>query len=162
MKVILNIRQALDDNGMTSRALSEKLGVTGQSVSSLINGNPSMKKVYEIADALECDVRDLFYAVDDNGHVLSHLEERLRARKEKEAQQQKVAEMAESADEEKPQPDNQQPTASPELPFADEHSETQPSGNRKAEQQQARVDIYRAYICPHCGTKFLVLSEPDK
>ena len=57
----LDLNRAFAEHGVTSKTVAERIGLTPQTVSAYVTGNPTVKSLYQIADALECDVRDLFY-----------------------------------------------------------------------------------------------------
>lgn len=57
----LNIKRALADHNTTQVQLGEKLGLSPQSLTSVIKGNPTVKKLEDIAVAIGCDITDLFY-----------------------------------------------------------------------------------------------------
>ena len=57
----LNIKRALADHNTTQVQLGEKLGLSPQSLTSVIKGNPTVKKLEDIATAIGCDITDLFY-----------------------------------------------------------------------------------------------------
>jgi transcriptional regulator with XRE-family HTH domain len=61
----LDLNRAFSEHGVTSKTVAERIGLTPQTISAYVNGNPTVKSLYQIADALECDVRDLFYPVED-------------------------------------------------------------------------------------------------
>ena len=58
----LDIKRALPDHIMTQVQLGEKLNVFPQSLTSVIKGNPTVKKLEDIAVAIGCDITDLFYS----------------------------------------------------------------------------------------------------
>lgn len=58
----LDIKRALADHNMTQVQLGEKLNVFPQSLTSIIKGNPTVKKLEDIAVAIGCDITDLFYS----------------------------------------------------------------------------------------------------
>lgn len=58
----LDIKRALADHNMTQVQLGEKLNVFPQSLTSVIKGNPTVKKLEDIAVAIGCDITDLFYS----------------------------------------------------------------------------------------------------
>ena len=60
-KYKLNIPAALQQRNLTRRALAKRMKVTEPSVTSYIQGNPTIDKIYAIAEALECSVLDLFF-----------------------------------------------------------------------------------------------------
>lgn len=57
----LDIKRALADHNITQVQLGEKLGLSPQSLTSVIKGNPTVKKLEDIAIAIGCDITDLFY-----------------------------------------------------------------------------------------------------
>ena len=57
----LDIKRALSDNNITQVQLGEKLGLSPQSLTSVIKGNPTVAKLMQIAEGIGCDITDLFY-----------------------------------------------------------------------------------------------------
>ena len=57
----LDIKRALADHNITQVQLGEKLGLSPQSLTSVIKGNPTVKKLEDIAVSIGCDITDLFY-----------------------------------------------------------------------------------------------------
>ena len=57
----LDIKRALSDHNITQVQLGEKLGLSPQSLTSVIKGNPTVKKLEDIAEGIGCDITDLFY-----------------------------------------------------------------------------------------------------
>lgn len=57
----LDIKRALADHNITQVQLGEKLGLSPQSLTSVIKGNPTVKKLEDIATAIGCDITALFY-----------------------------------------------------------------------------------------------------
>ena len=57
----LDIKRALADHNITQVQLGEKLGLSPQSLTSVIKGNPTVKKLEDIAEGIGCDLTDLFY-----------------------------------------------------------------------------------------------------
>lgn len=57
----LNIKRALADHNITQVQLGEKLGLSPQSLTSVIKGNPTVAKLMQIAEGIGCDITDLFY-----------------------------------------------------------------------------------------------------
>lgn len=83
----LDIKRALADHNMTQVQLGEKMNVQPQSLTSVIKGNPTVKKLEDIATAIGCDITDLFYpdpaeeaaAQEENSHLsISELKEIMR------------------------------------------------------------------------------------
>ena len=58
----LDIKRALSDHNITQVQLGEKLNVFPQSLTSVIKGNPTVKKLEDIAVAIGWDITDLFYS----------------------------------------------------------------------------------------------------
>lgn len=66
----LDLNRAFAEHGVTSKAVAERIGLTPQTISAYVTGNPTVKSLYLIADALECDVRDLFYPAEDETTIV--------------------------------------------------------------------------------------------
>ena len=60
-KYKLNILAALQQRNLTRRALAKRMKVTEPCITSYIQGNPTIDKIYAIAEALDCSVLDLFF-----------------------------------------------------------------------------------------------------
>lgn len=58
----LNIKQAIKSYGLTSKEVAERMGVTAVNLSYHINGNPSVEVLERIANAIGCDIAELFDA----------------------------------------------------------------------------------------------------
>lgn len=56
----LIIREICKEKGMSMSDLAAKLGITPVSLSQCLSGNPSLKRLEEIASVLEVDVFELF------------------------------------------------------------------------------------------------------
>ena len=56
----LDVVRAAHERGMNITALAQKLGISRFARSSRINANPTLNSLYEIAEALKCDITDLF------------------------------------------------------------------------------------------------------
>lgn len=56
----LRIREIMLEKGISVNEMSEKLGVTRQSLYRCLNGNPTMNRLKEIADILDVSPKDLF------------------------------------------------------------------------------------------------------
>ena len=57
----LDIKRTLSDHNITQVQLGEKLGLSPQSLTSVIKGNPTVAKLMQIAEGIGCDITDLFY-----------------------------------------------------------------------------------------------------
>lgn len=58
---MLRIKELCKERGISMQVLAEKrLGITNQAFYASINGNPTLERLKQIADALDVDVVDLF------------------------------------------------------------------------------------------------------
>lgn len=65
MKSRLDIERAIKERGKTYRAVCAAAGVAYTNFRQVLDGNPTIKTLYKIADAIGCDILDLFYPVDN-------------------------------------------------------------------------------------------------
>lgn len=56
----MDIRKVMKERGVTVQELAEKLGVTQSSLNQSISGNPSVRKLESLAEAIGCKVGDFF------------------------------------------------------------------------------------------------------
>jgi len=56
----MRIREIIKEQGMTSKELAERLGMSVSALNQHINGNPSIRVVEKIASALEVPLWQLF------------------------------------------------------------------------------------------------------
>ena len=70
----LNIAAALKQRNMTNRDLAQRLNVKDSSVTSFIKGNPTINTLYDIAEALDCEVIDLFFPTEEAPALFSEEE----------------------------------------------------------------------------------------
>ena len=59
-KVNLLIKDIMKKKGVTMETLAERLGVTKGAVSGKLNGNITLNALYDIAQALDCEIADFF------------------------------------------------------------------------------------------------------
>ena len=57
----LDIKRALREHHMTQVELCKRTGLLTQNMSPIINGNPTISKLTQIAEGIGCDITDLFY-----------------------------------------------------------------------------------------------------
>lgn len=58
----LDIKRALADHNMSQIDLCQKIGVAQQNMSAIVrSGNPTVAKLFQIAEGIGCDITDLFY-----------------------------------------------------------------------------------------------------
>lgn len=56
----LSIKKAILKKGLTSKEVANKMGISAVGLSQHINGNPTVDVLSRIADAIGCDVSELF------------------------------------------------------------------------------------------------------
>jgi len=67
----LDIMRAIKSRGFKAKDIAEKLGISIVAMSQRANkDNPTVKSLREVAEIIGCDVRDLFYKVDENGNIV--------------------------------------------------------------------------------------------
>lgn len=62
----LNIKKAIKENGLEVREVAKRMGITPTGLSQHINGNPSVEVLQRIADAIQCDISELFEQIHDD------------------------------------------------------------------------------------------------
>lgn len=153
MNVQLNIKRAMQDVGMTLKELSKRSGLTSSNIVQFTN--PTLKNIMKVADGLGIDPRDLFYAVDDAGNEIAHtddpyLHQPALLSKGTPALPFLSPLINSSTDENmKSSTDESMKSLNEEKSPSDGDSESLPVGKTK------KADVL---ICPHCGTKFMVLD----
>ena len=56
----LKAKKVIKENSMTIEEVASKMGITKGSLSAALNGNPTVSYLTRVADAIDCDIRDLF------------------------------------------------------------------------------------------------------
>lgn len=56
----LNIKKAIKSRGLEVREIAARMSITPTGLSQHINGNPSVEVLQRIADAIGCDISELF------------------------------------------------------------------------------------------------------
>lgn len=162
MKVELNIKRAMQDVGMTLKELSKRSGLTSSNIVQFTN--PTIKNIMKVADGLGIDPRDLFYPVDDAGNVISHDDEN--TSRTNAAISQAVSQYAAMLEAR----DKRIAELEAELAILKQtssgHDALSPSDIQKSSPVPdtempvgSVVPAYKAYVCPHCGTKFAIFDE---
>ena len=59
-KVSLLIREIMKKKGVTLEALARRLGVTSSTMNIKLRGNITLNALYDIAQALDCEIADFF------------------------------------------------------------------------------------------------------
>lgn len=65
------IKRNIKKHGFTSAVIAEKMGVTAQAFSQIVNGNPTLSKLCEIADAMNISVSELLNAEEETAALHS-------------------------------------------------------------------------------------------
>ena len=144
----LDIKRALADHNITQVQLGEKLGLSPQSLTSVIKGNPTVKKLEDIATAIGCDITDLFYP-----DPAEEAEEAERKKKEMEEEIEKnmkplgMDAMKQIADR---VPDVISGNSRGGVDWT--NVENAENGGENQQQQMIRTSTF----CPHCGKKVRV------
>ena len=89
MKTKIDIKRAIAERNYTVRTFAEKLGMSVVNLrENIIKGNPTIKKLEQVANALDCDVTELFYPIENTSeHHDNILSEPMTESKEKEVPQ---------------------------------------------------------------------------
>ena len=66
----LKIKDVAKSKGMTMAQVAEKLGINPITLSQSLNGNPTLSRLTEVADALGVDISELF--VQPRGEQVIH------------------------------------------------------------------------------------------
>ena len=56
----LKSKEVIKEKGMTIEEVAKKMGITKGSLSAALNGNPTVSYLTRVANAIDCDIRDLF------------------------------------------------------------------------------------------------------
>ena len=56
----LSVLRVAHERGKTLEEIASKIGISPRSLRSRTNGNPKLSNLYEIAEAIGCDITDLF------------------------------------------------------------------------------------------------------
>ena len=56
----LKAKEVIKKKGMTIEEVASKMGITKGTLSAALNGNPTVSYLTRLANAIDCDIRDLF------------------------------------------------------------------------------------------------------
>lgn len=75
-KIMLQIKEILRDKGITGKELANRLDITENAVSLIINGKrqPRFELLKEIAEILDVDIRDLFVPTKESAIEVLYIE----------------------------------------------------------------------------------------
>ena len=67
MRTKIDIRRAITERGYTVTSFCQKFDLKTQNIiQNYIKGNPTIKRLEDLCEKLECDITDLFYPIDDS------------------------------------------------------------------------------------------------
>lgn len=68
MKTKIDIRRAITERGYTITSFCQKFDLKTQNIiQNYIKGNPTIKRLEDLCEKLDCDITDLFYPTGDSG-----------------------------------------------------------------------------------------------
>lgn len=70
---MLDIKKAMKRRGITINDLASKIGISRVVLSGQINGNPTLSNINRIAEAIGCDISELFRK-EETGEVSGYIE----------------------------------------------------------------------------------------
>ena len=56
----LKAKEIIKEKGMTIEEVASRMGITKGSLSAALSGNPTVIYLTRVANAIDCDIRDLF------------------------------------------------------------------------------------------------------
>ncbi len=65
----MNIKAVISRKGFTMQQVADKLGISQQAVSQAVNGNPSLSRLKDIADAIGVTVSELVADDEQSTHT---------------------------------------------------------------------------------------------
>ena len=67
MRTKIDIRRAIKERGYTITSFCQKFDLKTQNIiQNYIKGNPTIKRLEDLCDKLDCDITDLFYPIGDS------------------------------------------------------------------------------------------------
>lgn len=67
MRTKIDIRRAIKERGYTITSFCQKFDLKTQNIiQNYIKGNPTIKRLEELCEKLDCDITDLFYPIGDS------------------------------------------------------------------------------------------------
>lgn len=68
MRTKIDVRRAIKERFGTIKAFADYANMCAPNIiQNIINGNPSIKKLEELCEKMDCDITDLFYPIDEAG-----------------------------------------------------------------------------------------------
>ena len=135
----LDIKRALREHNMTQVELCKRTGLLTQNMSPIINGNPTISKLFQVAEGIGCDITDLFYPDPAEEAAEKHEGETLNATL---------------------RGDLPEGVINRDVKFIQKVAEDEPShlvhANGLVSEKQQKQMIQTSTFCPHCGKKVRV------
>ncbi len=70
MRTKIDIRRAITERGYTITSFCQKFDLKTQNIiQNYIKGNPTIKRLEDLCDKLDCDITELFYPIDGSGNT---------------------------------------------------------------------------------------------
>lgn len=67
MRTKIDIRRAITERGYTITSFCQKFDLKTQNIiQNYIKGNPTIKRLEDLCEKLDCDITDLFYPISDS------------------------------------------------------------------------------------------------
>ncbi len=94
MRTKIDIRRAITERGYTITSFCQKFDLKTQNIiQNYIKGNPTIKRLEDLCEKLDCDITDLFYPIGDSDYAKKNV---LLFDKEKEEKKENAQEDAQS------------------------------------------------------------------
>lgn len=72
MRTKIDIRRAIKERGYTITSFCQKFDLKTQNIiQNYIKGNPTIKRLEDLCEKLDCDITDLFYPIGDSSDAQS-------------------------------------------------------------------------------------------
>lgn len=133
MKTKIDIRRAITERGYTITTFCHKFNLKTQNIiQNYINGNPTIKRLEDLSEKLNCDITELFYPVE-------------------------VPESEKTNNQNIPEPTEDKTEATPHTEDKDStDTKTQKLGDTTVQLPEEQPIVNTTAFCPHCGAKVRV------
>lgn len=85
MRTKIDIRRAITERGYTITSFCQKFDLKTQNIiQNYIKGNPTIKRLKDLCEKLDCDITDLFYSIDNSCDAKENILSFDKAKEEKE------------------------------------------------------------------------------
>ena len=70
MRTKIDIRRAITERGYTITSFCQKFDLKTQNIiQNYIKGNPTIRRLEDLCEKLDCDITDLFYPIDESDNT---------------------------------------------------------------------------------------------